>query len=63
MPDPGRIVLTLPGAFRTLRLRRRSEAPHPSGLLALAGRLALDLLALDAETASVTPKFPKGESR
>jgi hypothetical protein len=32
-------------------------------LLALAGRLALDLLALDAETASVIPKFPKGESR
>jgi hypothetical protein len=32
-------------------------------LLALAGLLALDLLALDAETASVTPKFPKGESR
>src|SRR6185295_19386140 len=32
LADPGRIVLTLPGAFRTLRLRRRSEAAHPSGL-------------------------------
>ena len=32
-------------------------------LLALAGLLALDLPAVDAETASVTLKFPKGESR